>query len=308
MGKDNGKINATFKSKDTEEWLDVVFTRKVGYVIALLCEKLRVHPNTVTIISVFLGVSAGLCLLEDDMTRTLCGIGLLMTANFLDSADGQLARMTGQQSRLGRLLDGLSGDAWFIAIYLCICFRLAGTPMPFCDGRLWNFSCIFALAAVSGLLFHVRQAALADYYRNAYLLFHGDASELCVGRELAMERRQLTWKKDWPWKIGLFFYGNYTRVQELMTPCFQKLRSVLKEKYADEIPVGTGQRFCSSTFRLLKWTNILTFNTRAIVLYITLLAGMPWLYFIFEMTVMELIFIYMRRSHEKACRSIAEEI
>ena len=36
----------------------------------------------------------------------------------------------------------------------------------------------------------------------------------------------------------------------------------------------------------MKYTNILTFNTRAIALYISLLIGEPWLYFVFEIIVM----------------------
>ena len=48
----------------------------------------------------------------------------------------------------------------------------------------------------------------------------------------------------------------------------------------------------------MKYANILTFNTRAIVLYVSLLMGEPWVYFIFEMTVMTILFIYMRHRHE----------
>ena len=45
----------------------------------------------------------------------------------------------------------------------------------------------------------------------------------------------------------------------------------------------------------------MTFNTRAIALYISLLIGEPWLYFIFEMVVMTSLFVYMRRRHEALC-------
>ena len=54
-------VESTFKSKDTEEWLDIWFTRPIGYVLARFFEKLGVHPNVVTIISIFLGVFAGFC-------------------------------------------------------------------------------------------------------------------------------------------------------------------------------------------------------------------------------------------------------
>ena len=51
----------------------------------------------------------------------------------------------------------------------------------------------------------------------------------------------------------------------------------------------------------MKYTNILTFNTRAIALYISLLIGEPWLYFVFEVVVMTSLFVYMRHCHEAIC-------
>ncbi len=306
-GKSDG-LQATFKSKDTEEWLDVVFTRRVGYALALFFKRFGVHPNAVTILSIFLGVGAGLCWLDRSLGWTVAGIVLLVLANFLDSTDGQLARMTGQKTLWGRLLDGLAGDAWFIAIYICLGFRLLHTPMPFLEGHEWRVWHLLVFEMTCGFLFHVPQAALADYYRNIYLLFHGDHSELNDSRELDSEWKTLTWKNDWPWKTGLFFYKNYTRSQELMTPCFQSFRNALRAEYGDTIPQETGTEFCCRTYHLLKWTNILTFNTRAIVLYVTLLAGVPWVYFIFEMTVMQVIKAYMKHSHEKVCREMTAGI
>ena len=47
------------KSEDTEEWLDVYFTRPIGLAFALLWNKFDIHPNVITILSIFLGVGAG---------------------------------------------------------------------------------------------------------------------------------------------------------------------------------------------------------------------------------------------------------
>ena len=158
------------------------------------------------------------------------------------------------------------------------------------------------------MVFHSRQAGLADYYRNIYLLFHGDHSELNDSRELADEQRNTPWRERWFWKIWLFFYQGYTRTQESMTPRFQKFRAALRQKYGNEIPSELGKEFCSRTYHLLKWTNISTFNTRAIVLYITLLVGMPWIYFVFEIIVMNIIFIGMKAGHERVCRDMTDKI
>ena len=46
-------------------------------------------------------------------------------------------------------------------------------------------------------------------------------------------------------------------------------------------------------------TNMLTFNTRAIALYVSCLIDLPWLYFLFEIFIMSAACEYMRRRHER---------
>lgn len=52
MSTEKKGIEASFKSMDTEEFLDIYFNRPVGYVWALFFKKLGVHPNVVTILSI----------------------------------------------------------------------------------------------------------------------------------------------------------------------------------------------------------------------------------------------------------------
>ena len=43
-------IQSTYKSNDTEEWLDRIWTRPIGYAWACLFRSLHVHPNVVTVL------------------------------------------------------------------------------------------------------------------------------------------------------------------------------------------------------------------------------------------------------------------
>ena len=45
-----------------------------------------------------------------------------------------------------------------------------------------------------------------------------------------------------------------------------------------------------------------------ITLFITVLIDQPWLYFVFEIVVLNTILIYMCRRHEKFCRHFAIQI
>lgn len=297
----NKQLDSTFKSMDTEEWLDIHFTRPLGLLWAKFFNYFGIHPNVVTILSIILGVAAGVCFYFEDIHITLLGIFLLVWANLYDSCDGQLARMTGKKTRLGRILDGFAGDAWFFTIYFFICLRLS---------PIWGIW-IWLLAAVSGLICHAKQCQLADYYRNIHLFFLKgvSGSELDNVDKLTNEFQGLSWKRDFLWKLFLFFYRNYTRSQEKLTPNFQSLSKALKEKFGNEaLPQTLCDDFRKGSLPLMKWTNILTFNTRAIFLYLVLLLGQPWLYFVFELTIMNLICFYMRQKHEQLCKQILSQL
>lgn len=299
-------LEASFKSMDTEEFLDIHFNRPIGYVWALFFNRFGVHPNVVTILSILLGVAAGVMFYFPDMKHTITGIVLLMWANHYDSCDGQLARMTGKKTRWGRMLDGFAGDLWFISIYAAICLRLTFQPLPFGigaeHGAVWGIG-IWVLALLSGTLCHSRQCALADYYRNIHLFFlKGESgSELDNFKQQREIFHSLPWKRNFWWKAFLYFYGNYTRKQERMTPNFQRFYTFVQQKYGNAVPQELCDEFRRLSLPLMKYANILTFNTRAIALYVSLLIGEPWLYFVFEIVVMTALFLYMRHRHEAVC-------
>ncbi len=297
---ENKTLTATFKSQDTEEWLDIHFTRPLGLLWARFFNALGVHPNVVTILSIVLGVAAGVMFYFPDLTHTLIGILLLVWANLYDSCDGQLARMTGKKTRWGRILDGFAGDVWFFAIYAAISLRL--TP----EWGIW----IWLLCAFAGFVCHGKQCQLADYYRNIHLYFlKGEGgSELDSSAKLTAEYNSLSWRRDGAWKLFLFFYRNYTSSQEALTPAFQRFRAAIGQRFGRQLPMELREDFRAGSLPLMKWANILTFNTRAIVLYIALLVGQPWIYPVFEITVMNGLFFYMLRRHERLCRLMTERL
>ncbi len=303
-------VAGTFKSADTEEWLDIHFTRPLGYLWAVFFAKLHIHPNVVTILSILLGIAAACFFALDDLWLNVTGIFLLIWANLYDSADGQLARMTGQKTRLGRILDGFAGDVWFFCIYFAICWRLQGQPMPFTD-RHWGLW-IWLLCAFTGFICHGDQCKLADYYRNIHLFFlkGREGSELDGSTSVAADWQKASWRREPVWKVFLFFYGRYTQSQERMTPRFQALRKELGRRAArgEALPEDIRTDFLAGSRPLMKWANILTFNTRAIVLYLSLLIGKPLVYLLFEIFVLGALFLYMRGAHEKLCARILERL
>lgn len=311
-GKFKEMLQASFKSNDTEEWLDVHFTRPIGLVFALFWNKLGVHPNVITILSIFLGVGAGICFYFTDLWHNLAGVLLLMFANFCDSTDGQMARLTGKKTLIGRMLDGFSGDVWFVAIYAALCMRMDGQKIPGME-QTWGIW-IWVLGSIAGFLCHSPQSSLSDYYRNIHLFFlkGKSGSELDNYEQQRKVYEEMKAKKDWLGCLFFYNYANYCKSQEKRTPKFQQFFKAYQTNIQPETAGGLKeqirQEFLEGSRPLMKYTNILTFNTRAICIYVTALLNCPWVYFLIEIIVMSILYVYMHRKHEALCESLTKKM
>lgn len=295
------RVLSTMKSTDTESRFELYVTRTPGYLWALLFQKLGVHPIAVTLMSIIIGATSGYFFYQTDLGMNIIGIFLLIWANWYDCADGQLARMTGKKTLIGRILDGFAGDVWFFCIYFGLCLRL--TP----QWGIW----IWLLAAWAGLRCHGRQCAIGDYYRNIHLWFllGEKGSELATSQQEKKEFRSLKWcSSEWFHKLYLFFYIRYTQSQEDQTPCFQKLFHAIQDKLGGHVSEDMRQRFRQDSLPLMPITNILTFDTRAGVLFLSVLIGQPWIYFVFESTVLEILRYRMIHTHETFCKKYLTEV
>lgn len=302
----SAKYKESLKSTDTEETIDLMFYRPIGFVWAMICAKIGIKPNAITIASIFIGIAAGILFYFDNYWVNIVGMLLLIWANSFDSADGQLARMTQQYSRLGRILDGLSGDFWFVAIYFAICFRENVTSEVFS-----SYPYLIWIIAILAGLSHAKQAAAADYYRQFHLYFlkGKDGSELDSVDQLDKAYAEVPWKGHFWKKITMYFYRNYTANQEVLTPNMQRLRRELKSRFGDnEIPQSFRDDFRRQSKPLMKYTNWLSFNLRTIALFCSLFAKMPWLYFAFELVVLNAMLAYMIRRHERVCRNFYNDL
>ena len=312
IGKFKEMLQASFKSNDTEEWLDVHFTRPIGLVFALFWNKLGVHPNVITILSIFLGIGAGICFYYTDLWHNVAGVLLLMFANFCDSTDGQMARLTGKKTLIGRMLDGFSGDVWFFCIYVALCMRMQNQPIPGME-QTWGIW-IWVLGAIAGFLCHSPQSSLSDYYRNIHLFFlkGKSGSELDNSEQQRKVFEQMKADKDWLGCLFFYNYANYCRSQEKRTPKFQRFFQLYNEAQTaeasqQEMREQVRQSFLEGSRPLMKYTNVLTFNTRAICIYITALLNCPWVYFLFEIIVLSILYVHMHRKHETLCEKLSNQ-
>ena len=169
----NGLVTPQAAKSEIAELADVYFFHPLGAVCARLAAALRLTPTQLTVIGALVGVTGGVMLYEKRLG--LLGFALLILHGIIDSADGQLARLTGRTTELGKVLDGGSGYVTHAAIYLAI-----GAGMMHRGGSsatvLW-----MVLAGIAT----IAHAQMYEYHRTVYSSVVGE------GRVPRQEKRRV---------------------------------------------------------------------------------------------------------------------
>lgn len=292
MSELNKEYEASLKSIETENIIDRIFYRPIGFRIACLLRGTGITPNMVTVISIFVGAAVGFMFYHEDLTYNICGILLLVCANILDCVDGQLARLTGIKSAIGRILDGFAGDIWFASIYIGFALRL---------GNIYGTDWFFALAVMSGLS-HLIQANITDYYKTLHLYFisKDKGSEFQSLEQVEAKHKEMKYGIN---KTFYFLYRWYTLLQVRATPVLQQMLRNLHAKYGDDIPQDIRLSFRKQSRQLMRYIDLLTFNGRTIVMFAIVLTGQVWAYYLYEIIVLNSVLVFAMRKHEKMCSS-----
>ncbi|TFH96250.1 CDP-alcohol phosphatidyltransferase family protein [Porphyromonas levii] len=283
---------SSLKSLETENYIDRVFYRPVGFRIAWSLRRSGITPNTITVISIVVGMMGAWLFYYESIGMILLGIAGLVAANILDCVDGQLARLTGIKSKIGRILDGMAGDLWFITLYIAISLRMYDTTGE------WLF---FVVAGLS-MLSHLTQAALTDLYKTFHLWVIGGRN----GKEFESYETVKAKVDAMPAGFSKFLsriYSYYTLMQAKLSPRLQRLASRLEvSPFTDEESRG----FRQGSMLIQKLINLMTFNGRTLALFASALVGLPWFYFVYEILFLNIVLLVSRAQHETLCKIYLE--
>jgi len=297
MSDINKEYEASLKSIETENVIDRAFYRPIGFRIAKALRGTGITPNMVTIVSIFVGAAAGFFFYPYSIWLNICGILCLVAANILDCVDGQLARLTGIKSAIGRILDGIAGDIWFTCIYVGFALRLSR--------EYGETGWFFAFAVLSGLS-HLIQANITDYYKTLHLFFISKekGKEFQTIDQISVQYEAMKPGID---KVFFYLYRWYSLIQMKLTPQLQKMLRQLKERYGDDIPEEIRLKFREGSKGLMKkYIDLLTFNGRTIVMFAVVLTGQVWTYFIYEIVVLNIVLAVSMSKHEKMCATLLD--
>jgi phosphatidylglycerophosphate synthase len=191
------------KGEAVEEWIDLRFFRPLGIRIARALQPSRVTPDQVTLWSLAVGLVASHLFVYTSPWINALGFGLVIVADLLDSADGQLARLRGTASRSGRIMDGFADNLRWMTLYIHLAIRLL------LEG--WGWSAV-ALAAFAGAG-HSIHSAVVDFVHGAFLEIGAGK-----GRVELPEDFENAPGSAWWWRASVAFYGSFTRRQARLFP------------------------------------------------------------------------------------------
>ncbi len=203
-----------FKPRDVEEPIDWFFHRPLASLLVRVLAPTRITPNQVSVLSGIVGLSTGgwaaLSLTGSAAWMAVSGLFLLL-AVVLDCADGQLARVRGESSLLGRALDGFldfaSPLSAFHGMAIFLVWRVGD-----------SFAAVWTLGWATGLslFWHAQQY---DHVKNVYL--HNtepgfeDGKALIRPEDIEAERQRYAERGEWFNAMLMRLWLQWTQVQRV---------------------------------------------------------------------------------------------
>jgi hypothetical protein len=275
------------KGRGVEEWADVRFFRPAGIRLARALLPTRVSPDQVTLVCLLIGLVAGHLMVYRSTRLNLLGLGLFIVSDIFDSADGQLARLRGSSTRLGRILDGISDALRFLNLYVHLMVRLM------LDG--WGAGAVLLVVAAG--FSHSFQSAAADFMRQAFLeLGEGDGGELDLPGEEPNPAVGSAWRR-----AILRGYRDYLRRQARM---FAATVRLLRRTRAGGATSASRAAYREAQQPPVRWCALIAQNVRFLLIALTIVPGWPAGFLWLTIGPLNLALLVLLRLHERNARGL----
>ena len=293
----------TLKSREVEEPVDVWIHRPLAYLLALALRPTPISPNLVTLGSILLGlVALGVGFTSLEWRFQIAALLIFCSAVF-DCADGQLARMRGTSSALGRMLDGSADLVVSAAMVIVGVWQVWGKY-----AEPWALIIALSVSVVAAVTssFHT---TIYDHFKNIYLRFTVPGFK--EGESYAAAR--LRYESDPPpffaarlaWPIYLFYvrsqedtvkrYDPYTVTEMERLPAHDTERAAIYRRHA------------LAPMRL--WRGFFGFGSLVFGVAVSVALGIPEWYMAVRLTLLNAIFYgYLRPLQREASRQALSEM
>lgn len=274
-------LEAASRTPEIEDVTNACFIHPLSRRLTLLLAQGGVAPNAVSLAGMACGLMAGVAYFHyAAWWGPVLGAALMVAWHILDGSDGQLARLTGQQSELGKVIDGCCDYVTFIAVYAGLGLAMAHPMGP------WVWALVLAAS-----LAHAVQAAAYEVQRQAYdVAVHGKrAAELPKLEELRAQAGG-----------GLLqrLYVVYVRMQYLADGAAATRRERLAAALArhPQLQAQIRARYREVFAPQVRAWGLLSSNYRTLAIFVAALFAVPWLYFVWVLAGLSLVMAWRVRA------------
>ena len=245
-----------------------------------------VPPNAVSLAGMGLGAAAAVAYYHyAAWPLAVLGFALMIGWHVLDGADGQLARLTGRTSEMGKVLDGLCDHLTFALVYLSLALALT----PLLGGWVW-------LAAALAGLSHLAQASAYEFRRQAYDFWvHGKgeapAATLNEARQTLEGTRGL--ERSFA-RLHVHYLQMQRRLSAVDARLHARLHAALRK---DKDRARAAYR--SVNLKSVHHWSLLCSNYRTVALFVACLAGWPVYFFLFEIVILNAVFAWLVQAQRR---------
>ncbi len=285
------------RPREIEELTNRFLIHPAGQFLLKPLASAGIHPNFVSFAGLFAGMGAAYFYYnyyQNPLAATL-GFLLMLVWHITDGIDGRLARMTGKDSQLGKVIDGLVDYVVFILVYVFMSLAFAEKE------GYW----IAWYGPFAGL-FHIIQAAAYEKRREDYIAWK-------YGSELnssAVLKEEKSFKLS---SLAVIFDWFYQQIQKAggQSQTMQELKSRI-DRLAPAKQQRIRREYCNRYAPLLRQWSLLSANTRTMAIYIACLAAGPLYYFLFEIILLNLVMLWLlirqRRFDQRFCEWTLQRI
>jgi phosphatidylglycerophosphate synthase len=280
------------RPRELQDALNFHFYHPLAWQLALRLARTPVTPNMVSVFGALMVVAAGFAYAQPWYPWSAAlGMALHMGWHVVDGADGDLARLSGRASPIGEMVDGLCDYLSHIVLYLVLGWILAGTAGP------WNGWPGWALMLAAGIS-HAVQSNHVEVQRRQYQYWVYGTSWLRTTHDKA----DSTTRQGW---AGTLVSG-YLGVASGMTPAALRIDAAVNAARGDPARLALiAEAVRAEAPPLLRLCKILGPNPRAIVLGLSMFAGSPLWYLLYQAVALNLLLVVSVGRHNAAARRIA---
>ena len=283
------------RPRELQDTLNHYLYHPLAWQLARLLAPTPITPNMVSVLGAGCVVAAAFAYTQLTWpVSAALGMFLHMSWHVVDGADGDLARMTGRSSPIGEMVDGLCDYLSHAVLYIALGVLLVGGTGLISGWQAW------VLVIFAGLS-HAIQANHAEVQRRQYQYWVYGTPWL----RNSHNADDSATSKSWAGALVSAYIG----VASGMTPEALKIDAAVQAAGSDKARLDSiASAVRAESPPLLLLCKILGPNPRAIVLGLSMFAGSPVWYMLYQSVVLNLLLVFSVAQHNAAARRIAARI